>query len=185
MKVLVGCEYSGRVRDAFISRGHYAISCDILPTENPGPHYQGDIMDIISDQWDMMIAFPPCTRICNTGNSRWAGTKERAEAIEFVRTLMKANIKYIAIENSIGQISSRIRKPDQIIQPWWFGDPWQKATCLWLKNLPKLTATKIVKVKYYNHDLRNGRDPQNSHERSLTYQGIANAMSEQWGELDR
>lgn len=184
MKILVACEYSGRVRDAFIKKGHDAISCDVLPTESEGPHYRGDVREVLDSPWDMIIGFPPCTRICNTGNSRWAGTAEREEALKFVQEIMNGNAEKIAIENPVGAISSRIRKPDQIIHPFYFGDPWQKRTCLWLKNLPLLVGTNIVPVLYYDYDLRNGRDPDNGHKRSLTYQGIADAMADQWGRDD-
>lgn len=145
MRVLVACEYSGRVRDAFLRAGHEAMSCDLLPTEVAGPHYQGDVRDVIGDGWDLMIAHPPCTHLAVSG-ARWFKAKlaEQAEALEFVRMLMDAPIERIAIENPISIISSRIRKPDQIIQPWQYGHGETKATCLWLKGLPKLTPTTIV-----------------------------------------
>jgi hypothetical protein len=142
MKVLVACEYSGRVRDAFIRRGHEAMSCDLLPTDALGPHYQGDVRDVIHDGWDLMIAHPPCTYLSVSG-MHWTTRGLRdpqltEDALAFVRLLMDAPIKRIAIENPVSVISSRIRKPDQIIQPWWFGHDASKKTCLWLKNLPKL-----------------------------------------------
>ena len=144
LNVLVGCEYSGKVRDAFIEKGHNAISCDFLPTEKPGPHYQGDIFDIINNDWDMMIVFPPCTYLCSSGlhwNKRIKGRAEKTEeALEFVKKLLNADIKKIALENPVGCISTRIRKPDQIIQPWMFGEDASKKTCLWLKNLPKIDS---------------------------------------------
>jgi site-specific DNA-cytosine methylase len=145
MKVLIACEYSGVVRDAFIAQGHDAISCDLLPTDISGPHYQGDVRDILEDGFDLMVAHPPCTHLAVSG-ARWFKDKqvEQAEALEFVRLLLSAPIDKIALENPISIISSRIRKPDQIIQPWQFGHGETKATCLWLKNLPKLQPTQIV-----------------------------------------
>lgn len=137
MKVLIACEYSGAVRDAFIARGHEATSCDLLPTERPGPHYQGDVRDVIGNGWDLMIAHPPCTHLAVSG-ARWFAEKqtEQAAALDFVRWLLAAPIQRIALENPISIISSRIRKPDQIIQPWQFGHGETKATCLWLKGSP-------------------------------------------------
>ena len=146
MKVLVACEFSGIVRDAFIQAGCDALSCDFEPTERNGPHYQGDVRDVLySENWDLMIAHPPCTHLAVSG-ARWFKYKkiEQKEALEFVRFLMDANIPKIAIENPISIISSHIRKPDQIIQPWQHGHGETKATCLWLKNLPKLQPTNIV-----------------------------------------
>ena len=145
MKVLIACEYSGTVRDAFKALGHDAISCDLLPTDKPGKHYKGNVFDIINDGFDLMIAHPPCTHLAVSG-ARWfkEKQKEQADALEFVRKLMNANIQKIAIENPVSIISSRIRKPDQIIQPWQFGHGETKKTCLWLKNLPKLQPTNIV-----------------------------------------
>lgn len=142
MRVLIACEYSGTVRDAFIAAGHDAMSCDLLPTEKPGPHYQGDVLDIINDGWDLMIAHPPCTYLSVSG-MHWTTRGLRdpqltEDALAFVRALMDSNIHKIAVENPVSVISSRIRKPDQIIQPWWFGDDASKKTCLWLKGLPKL-----------------------------------------------
>ena len=148
MKVLVACEYSGRVRDAFIARGHTAMSCDLLPTDVPGPHYQGDVRDIINNGWDLMIAHPPCTYLCSSGLHWNTKRPERAaqteDALDFVRFLLACNIEKIAIENPIGCISSRIRKPEQTIQPWQFGHDASNATCLWLKGLPLLTPTEVV-----------------------------------------
>lgn len=145
MRVLVACEFSGIVRDAFIKRGHDAVSCDLLTTDKPGPHYQGDVMNIINDSWDMMIAFPPCTHLCVSG-ARWFKDKidEQNLAIKFFKDLINCGIPRIAIENPIGIMSTRYRKPDQIIHPWMFGHPEQKATCLWLNNLPKLQETNNV-----------------------------------------
>lgn len=148
MRVLVACEFSGTVRDAFVASGHEAMSCDLLPTESPGNHYQGDVRDVIGDSWDLMIAHPPCTYLCSSGlhwNKRTPGRESMTlEALEFVRTLMDAPIGRIAIENPVGRISTAIRKPDQTIQPWQFGHDASKATCLWLKNLPKLKTTKSL-----------------------------------------
>lgn len=181
MKVLVACEYSGRVRDAFLAKGHDAMSCDLLPTEVPGPHYQGDVFDIIHNGWDLMIAHPPCTHLAVSG-ARWFKEKkvEQDAALNFVQSLLNSSIERIALENPVSIISSKIRKPDQIIQPWQFGHGETKATCLWLKNLPNLIPTDIV----------NGREarvhkmapsPNRWKERSRTFLGIAKAMSEQWG----
>ena len=142
MRVLIACEYSGRVRDAFARMGHDATSCDMLPTDEPGKHYQGDVTDILGDGWDMMVAFPPCTHLAVSG-ARWFKEKRadgrQQAALDFVRLLMDAPIDKIAIENPVSIISSHIRKPDQTIQPWQFGHGETKRTCLWLKNLPKLT----------------------------------------------
>lgn len=182
MKVLIGCEYSGVVRDAFIVRGHDAISCDLLPTETPGPHYQGDVRDIIGDGWDLAIFHPPCTHLAVSG-ARWFRDKqaEQAEALAFVRELLSAPILRIALENPVSIISSRIRKPDQIIQPWQFGHGETKATCLWLKNLPLLAPTDIVDGREARvHKMPPG--PDRWKERSRTYHGIAEAMADQWGE---
>lgn len=197
MRVLVACEYSGRVRDAFIRRGHDAMSCDLLPTESPGPHYQGDVRDILNDGWDLMVAHPPCTHLAVSG-AVWFPKKqaEQAEALEFVRFLMDAPIPRIAVENPVSVISSRIRRPDQIIQPWWFGHDVSKSTCLWLKNLPPLHPTNIVEpvVLYYKNgkkraskwfiETSNLPKPYQAHVRSLTFEGIAEAMAEQWGAVD-
>jgi site-specific DNA-cytosine methylase len=181
MKVLVACEYSGVVRDAFLAQGHDAISCDLLPTDSPGPHYQGDVRDIIGNGFDLMIAHPPCTHLAVSG-ARWFKDKqqEQAESLNFVRFLLDAPIEKIALENPISIISSRIRKPNQIIQPWQFGHGETKATCLWLKNLPKLQPTNIVEGREARVH-RMSPSPERWKERSRTYQGIANAMAEQWG----
>jgi hypothetical protein len=183
MRVLVACEYSGTVRDAFLRIGHDAMSCDLLPTDKPGPHYQGDVYDVINDGWDLMIAHPPCTHLAVSG-ARWFKDKgtEQEEALDFVRKLINADIDRICIENPVSIISSRIRKPDQTIQPWQFGHGETKRTCLWLKGLPKLIPTDIV----------DGRDqriwklppsPDRWKIRSATFQGIADAMANQWGIL--
>jgi len=182
MKVLIACEFSGIVRDAFIARGHDAISCDLLPSERPGPHYQGDVRDILADGWDLMVAHPPCTHLAISG-ARWFKDKqaEQAEALEFVRTLLVAPIPKIALENPVSIISSRIRKPDQIIQPWQHGHGEVKRTCLWLKNLPLLVPTNIVEGREARvHRMPPG--PDRWRERSRTFPGIAAAMAEQWSE---
>ena len=183
MKVLVACEFSGVVRDAFIRGGHEAMSCDLLPTDVPGPHYKGDVMDIIGAGWDLMIAHPPCTHLAVSG-SRWFKDKikEQAESLDFVRLLLNSPIDRIALENPISVISSKIRKPDQIIQPWQFGHGETKATCLWLKNLSKLMPTNIVEGR----EARVHRMPPSPNRwklRSTTFEGIANAMADQWGNL--
>jgi hypothetical protein len=182
MRVLVACEYSGAVRDAFRARGHDAWSCDLLPTERPGPHYQEDVREVIADmQWDLMIAHPPCTHLAVSG-ARWWKDKlfEQGEALDFVRFLMDAPIPRIAIENPVSKISTAIRKPDQIIQPWQFGHGETKATCLWLKGLPKLVPTDIVDGREARiHKMPPSADRWK--ERSRTYQGIADAMAAQWG----
>lgn len=191
MKVLVACEYSGIVRDAFTEKGFDATSCDILPTESEGKHYEGDIFDILYDGWDLMIAHPPCTHLSVSG-ARWftEGKKPmylRDDAIEFVRKLMDAPIKHIAIENPVSVISSYIRKSDQMINPYQFGHKEYKRTCLWLKNLPKLIETNNVKEE------TDKLHPKDKHriwwigggkgkERSRFYPGIAKAMADQWGE---
>jgi len=178
---LVACEFSGVVREAFAKRGHDAWSCDLLPTDIPGQHIQGDVLEILNNGWDLMIAHPPCTHLAVSG-ARWFKDKqkEQQEALEFVRKLLDAPIHRIALENPVSIISTKIRKPDQIIQPWQFGHGETKKTCLWLKNLPKLVPTNIV-------DGREGRvwklPPSEDRwkKRSITYQGIADAMAEQWG----
>jgi len=204
MKILIACEYSGAVRDAFIKQGHDAMSCDLLPTDSPGPHYQGSVFDVLNDGWDMMIAHPPCTYLAVSGN-RWLYNKDksrneerwknREEGLDFVRALMNAPIDKIVIENPVSCISSEIRKPDQIIQPWQFGDEAQKTTCLWLKNLPKLKPTKIVgkgefvtfksgkkHPAWYAEAFAKAKTKAERQKlRSKTFQGIADAMASQWG----
>ena len=190
MKILIACEFSGIVRDAFIRQGHCATSCDFLDSDSIGyigeihkAHYCGDIRDLLHEKykWDLMIAHPPCTHLAVSG-ARWFKDKqaEQAEALDFVRMLLDAPIDKIALENPISVISSKIRKPDQIIQPWMFGHGETKATCLWLKNLPKLKPTKIVEGR----EARVHRLPPSKNrwkKRSITYQGIADAMAKQWG----
>ena len=185
MRVLVACEYSGRVRDAFIAQGHEAMSCDLLPTDVQGPHYEGDVFDIINDGWDLMIAHPPCTHLAVSGARHFAAKQAsgvQQEALDFVRRLLDAPINKIALENPISIISSRIRKPNQIIQPWQFGHGETKATCLWLKNLPLLIPTDIVEGREARiHKMPPSADRWKK--RSETYQGIADAMAQQWGSL--
>ena len=183
MNVLVACEYSGRVRDAFTKKGHFAVSCDFLMSEQPGNHVVADVLDLLNmpGQWDMLLSFPPCTYLASSGARWWAGKKqEQLNALAFVYQLLHAKIDKIALENPIGRISTAIRKPDQIVQPWQFGHGETKSTCLWLKGLPLLQPSKIV----------SGREPRihmlpptsdRGKLRSLTYQGIADAMADQWG----
>lgn len=182
-RVLVACEYSGRVRDAFIAAGHDALSCDLLPTDVPGPHYEGDVLNVLYSGWDLMIAHPPRTHLAVSG-ARWFKEKqaEQAAALDFVRLLLDAPIPRIALENPVSIIPSRIRKPDQIVQPWQYGHGETKATCLWLKNLPKLTPTNIVEGREARvHRMPPGEDRWK--ERSRTFEGIAQAMADQWGPL--
>lgn len=183
MKVLIACEFSGIVRDAFIARGHDAMSCDLLPTERPGPHHQGNVFDIINDGWDMMIAHPPCTHLAVSGARYFAQKRadgRQQEGIDFFMALANADIPKIAIENPVCIMSSVWRKPDQCIQPYQFGHGETKATCLWLKQLPTLTPTSLVAGRIPRiHHMPPG--PNRWRERSRTYQGIADAMAEQWG----
>lgn len=188
VKVLVACEFSGVVREEFAKRGHDAMSCDLLETEIPGTHYHGDVMDLInSGKWDLMIAHPPCTHLAVSGARHFKHKpKEQAEALDFVSELMNCSIPRICIENPVSVISSKIRKPDQIIQPWQFGEDASKRTCLWLSNLPKLTPTNvIVKDRYANQTPSGqnnvGESKDRAKLRSTTYAGIAQAMAEQWG----
>jgi site-specific DNA-cytosine methylase len=182
LRVLVACEFSGTVRRAFRAHGHDAWSCDLLPAEDGSPyHYKCDVRDVLGKPWDLMIAHPPCTHLAVSG-ARWFKDKrkEQAEALTFVSVLMVASPPRIAIENPISIISSRIRKPDQIIQPWQFGHGEVKATCLWLKGLPKLVPTNIVEGRHPKVH-RMPPSPDRWKERSRTYAGIAQAMAEQWG----
>ena len=194
MRVLVACEYSGTVRDAFRARGHDAWSCDILPCDaDPAYHHQGDVLNLLHDGWDLMIAHPPCTHLAVSG-ARWFKDKvqEQLEALAFVRTLLAAPIPRIALENPVSIISSHIRKPDQIIQPWMFGHEATKTTCLWLKDLPLLVPTDMV-GHGERHVTKSGRSlpkwynlPPSADRwkiRSATFSGIANAMAEQWGTI--
>ena len=204
MRILVACEFSGTVRDAFIKAGHNAISCDIEPCDKPGPHIQDDVLNVIKfpNTWDMMIAHPPCTYLTVTGN-KWfkpeykdrfpTREQDRRDAIAFFMALMNANIPKIAIENPIGIMSTTFRKPDQIIQPWQFGHEASKSTCLWLKNLPLLQYTNVVSkgefvtyksgkrtAKWYADAARYDAKTR-AKIRNTTFQGIADAMAQQWG----
>lgn len=183
MKILVACEFSGIVRDEFTKRGHDAWSCDLLESERPGQHIRGRVEEVNLREFDLMIAHPPCTHLCVSG-ARWFGGKqeEQAAALEFVQFLLSAPIEKIALENPVGVISTRIRKPDQIIQPWQFKEFENKATCLWLKNLPLLKPTGITKKIYRDFSIHKAPpSPERWRERSRTFQGIAEAMAEQWG----
>lgn len=191
MRVLIACEFSGIVRDAFLRLGHHAVSCDLLQSESQeGGHYHGDVRDILRHPWDLMIAHPPCTHLAVSGARYfYRKQKEQAEALRFVQLLLDAPIERIALENPVSVISSRIRKPDQIIQPWMFGHETTKATCLWLKNLPNLVPTKIVS-KGERKVYASGKSSPLWHAntgggsgktRSVTFQGIADAMADQWG----
>jgi hypothetical protein len=206
VKVLIACEFSGTVRDAFIKAGHNAMSCDLVPTDIPGPHYQGSVLDILEDGWDLMIAHPPCTYLTVTGN-KWfkpeykdrfpTRHQDREDAIDFFLKLANANIEKIALENPIGILSTRYKKPTQIIQPWQFGYPATKATCLWLKNLPPLIPTNIVNKGevvvaksgktmsrwYYDTGMLPLKNGARAKARNKTFQGIADAMADQWGKL--
>lgn len=181
MRVLVGCEFSGIVRDAFLRRGYDAWSCDLLPSETAGPHIQGDVMEVLGDGWDLAIFHPPCTHLAVSGARWFAGKRlEQAKALDFVQRLLDAPIARVALENPVSVISSKIRRPDQIIQPWMFGHPETKATCLWLNNLPKLRPTDVVGGRVARvHHCPLGVDRWKN--RSRTYTGIAEAMADQWG----
>ena len=203
MKVLIACEFSGIVRDVFIARGHDAVSCDLLPTEKPGPHYQGDVLDILNDGWDLILSFVPCTHLASSG-ARWFAEKRKdgrqKQGIDFFMLFAELSCSRVCIENPVGIMSTLYRKPDQIIQPWQFGHPETKATCLWLKGLSLLCPTNIVEPDYMRrpdgtyykdtkgkrysriHFLSGRKDPEERGKiRSRTYSGIANAMAEQWG----
>lgn len=204
MKVLVACEYSGTVRDAFVAFGHDVTSCDLLPTERPGKHYQGDVFDIINDGWDLMVAHPPCFRLSKASGAHWKKEwfkAEQNEAAKFVERLWGAPIRHIAIENPVGFLNTNWMRPTQKIHPFYFGDPWMKETCLWLKNLPPLQYTPIANlfetrvtvvepignwVKPGNKrphrrfdDVKEGGNS-NWKDRSRTFNGIAEAMADQW-----
>lgn len=198
MKVLVACEYSGRVRDAFIAKGHDAISCDLLNTERPGPHYKGNVFDIIKGGFDLLIAFPPCTYICYSGlhwNTKRPKRQIETDAgIDFVKRLWSSNIPRVCLENPLGLLS-QMRRPNQIVQPYWFGHAEMKSTCLWLRNLPNLKPTSMVKIPESGRWLnktKTGQDAlicirdsgERAKLRSLTYTGLAAAMAKQWGNLE-
>ena len=201
MRVLVACEFSGTVRDVFAAKGHEAWSCDLLPSETEGNHIQGDVLELLDDEWDLVIAHPPCTYLTVAGNKYFNPEyrdrfpdriQQREEAIEFVRSFFAARVPMMAIENPIGVLSTRIGKPTQIVQPYQFGHPDRKPTCLWLRGLPKLAPTQIVEPNIKTN--RNGKTASCHHDealrltpderwkaRSRTYKGIAAAMAEQWG----
>jgi len=192
MKILVGCEKSGRVRDAFIKKGHVAWSCDILDTDTPGPHIKGYLEDVIGNgrDWDMIIAFPPCTHLAVSGARYFAQKREEQEyAVRFFMMIMQRDCPKIGIENPVGIMSTRYRKPDQIIQPWMFGHPESKKTCLWLRGLPLLVPTNILEKPdcgYWENQTPSGQNklgpsPDRAMLRGITYQGIADAMADQWG----
>lgn len=185
MRVLVACEYSGVVRDAFIGGGHEAMSCDLLPTEAPGPHYQGDVRDVLDYPWDLMIAHPPCTHLSVSGARHFEAKRQdgrQQSAVSFFMALAKADIPMIAIENPVCIMSSMWRRPDQTIQPWQFGHGETKATCLWLKGLPLLRPTDVVEGREQRiHKMPPG--PNRWKERSRTFTGIAQAMADQWGAI--
>lgn len=191
MRVLIACEFSGTVRRAFRALGHDAWSCDVIEAEDGDPHhFHNDVLDVLwgapeGASWDLLIAHPPCTHLAVSG-ARWFKDKqsEQAEALAFVRSLLDAPVPRIALENPISVISSRIRKPDQIIQPWQFGHGEVKATCLWLKNLPPLVPTQIAEGRHARVH-REPPSPERWKNRSRTYPGIAAAMAEQWGSLGR
>ena len=183
MRVLVACEFSGTVRDAFIRGGAEAMSCDLLPTESPGPHYQGDIRDVLDYPWDLMIAHPPCTDLSVSGAKHFVGKRLNGSqqfGASFFMMLAKVDIPKICLENPISVMSTLYRKPDQIIQPWQFGHGETKSTCLWLKGLVPLKPTNIVEGREARvHKLP--PSPDRWKLRSTTYQGIADAMADQWG----
>ena len=197
MKILIACEFSGIVRDAFIARGHDAVSCDLLPTERPGPHIQGDVLEHLEDGWDMMIAHPPCTYLAVAGLHYSKKNPQRMEktreAIRFFLRLYNAPIERVAVENPVGIVNTEFRKPNQIIDPFMFGTPERKKTCLWLRGLPLLLPTHNAmpapkhtiirksgpkKGQAYNYYWRQGKS---AHDRSRTFSCIANAMADQWG----
>lgn len=205
MKILVACEFSGIVRDAFTARGHYAVSCDLLPSERPGPHYEGDVRDLTGEAWDMIVAFPPCTDLSIVGTMHWRRKQEdgsQLRAARLVSDIFDCGVERVAIENPVGWLNSNWRKPDQIINPYLFGEPWKKRTCLWLKGLPELEPTKHVEplghwidggssgnraraTRVMEGSYHGAPGPVNNEtrrvSRSRTFQGIADAMAEQWG----
>lgn len=193
MRVLVACEFSGVVRDAFLAKGHDAFSCDLRPDRMASvKHIQSDVTDILSDGWDLLIAHPPCTALCVTGNRHYADTPEREAALEFFRLFLDAPVEKICVENPVGVVSSLIRKPDQYIQPWMFGHPVTKKTGLWLKNLPLLEPSSVCAVDpavvfssgksmsqwFYDTSCLPQKDREAA--RSITFQGVADAMADQW-----
>jgi len=187
MRVLVACEFSGVVRDAFIKQGHDALSCDLLPTDREGPHYQGDVRDVIDFPWDLMIAHPPCTDLSVSGARHFPAKRKdgrQQRSVSFFMMLAKADIPRIVIENPVCIMSSLWRKPDQIIQPWQYGHGETKGTCLWLKDLPELIPTNVVEGREARiHNM--APSPDRWKKRSTMYQGVADAMASQWGPLER
>ena len=188
MKVLIACEYSGRVRDAFIRRGHDAISCDLLPTETPGPHVQGDVLPMLLQPWDLVIAHPPCTRLCNSG-VRWLHERnlwaDMYQAVQFFRACLDANAPRVAVENPVmhGYARELIGRPAFSVQPWQFGDPAKKRTCFWTRGLPPLVPTSDMTAADARADCHLASPgPERWKERSRTYPGIAEAMAQQWSE---
>lgn len=194
LKVLIACEESGTVRDAFTKLGHDATSCDLLPTRTPGKHYQGDVFDILYDDWDLVIAHPPCTCVCVSGNRSYAGTQARADGVAFIQKIWDSRATNLAIENPVGVLPtmSTLGKATQRIQPWMFGEEYQKTTCLWLKGLPPLVPTNIVghgemvtwksgksAPKWYADALKLPK-AERQMVRSKTFPGIALAMATQW-----
>lgn len=192
MRVLIACETSGRVRDAFIAAGHDAVSCDVLPTDSPGPHIEGDVLPHLADGWDMIVAFPPCTHLAVSGARHFAAKRadgRQAEGVAFFLAIAAAPVARLAIENPVGIMSSLYRKPDQIIQPWQFGHDASKTTCLWLRGLPPLVPTDVLTMpergvwanQTPSGQNRLGPSPDRWKQRSATYPGIAAAMATQWG----
>lgn len=193
LRVLVACEFSGVVRDAFIAKGHDATSCDLLPSDRDGNHITGDVLGCLDDDWDMVVAHPPCTALCVTGNRHYADTQDRVDALEFFRKFLDCDAPMVCVENPVGIVSTMIRKPDQYIQPYEFGHPVSKKTGLWLKGLPKLTPTDVVEVpepvvfpsgkrmSQWFYDTSLLPQAERASARSVTFQGIADAMADQWG----
>ena len=202
-RILVACEYSGRVRDAFTARGWDATSCDLVPSDTPGKHVIGDVTSLLQESWDMVIAFPPCTHLSCIGAAHWAkwqadGTQDRAAEF-FLQFTRLDHVPRVAIENPAGAMTKRYRRPDQYVQPWWFGDPWTKRTGLWLKGLPLLVASDVVEPQGFwvggaskakgradnseGHGSGTATRAERSKARSATFPGIANAMAEQWARL--
>jgi len=193
MKVLVACEYSGRVREAFRKLGHDAWSCDLLPSDDNSPyHMQGDVLELLDKGWDMMIAHPPCTHLAVSGAKHFEAKRKdgrQQEAIDFFMQMVNAPIDRICVENPVCVMSTAYRRPDNIIQPYEFGDPFKKTTCLWLKNLPNLEPTNVVEPNIKTYVSKSGKKTKfsadygwsSNHKRNQTYQGIADAMAEQWG----
>lgn len=187
MNVLVACEFSGVVRDAFRARGHHAVSCDLLPSDAPGPHYQGDVRDVmhggtLHGDWDLMIGHPPCRYLSIAANRVWNApgrAAARRVALEFFRQLLAAEIPKVCIENPVSCANTAVQAPTQIVNPWWFGDPYNKRTCLWLRGLPPLRPTSVVQGKSWVESVPGGK--RRAATRSRTFPGMAAAMAAQWG----